>query len=102
MRSLSRSLQFLALAALLPLSASAESFNFSNLSGADVDNVSKELAANFAYSSLAPASSLGGFGGFEFGLTAGITKIPETLKIVQRSNASTTLKDKFPHGNILL
>ncbi len=51
------------------------------LSQNDVNAISKEFAANFTHTILAPASSLGKIWGFEFGLMGGITKTPEIDRV---------------------
>lgn len=87
--------------ALLPLSAMANTPAFSNVTAGDFDKIVKELSANFSYSSVTPASSLGGLWGFELGVAGGITKTPEILALVKR-NSPSFKEDKFPHAGALL
>jgi hypothetical protein len=88
-------------AALSPALSHADEIKLVDLTGAETDNVIRELSANFAYSSQTPASSLGGLWGFELGLVGGITKTPEIRDLV-RSRADANFKqDKFPHAGVL-
>lgn len=97
-----RSLRWIAVlaAALIPAQGFTADLSLNNLTLADYDKIVKEFSANFAYSSVTPASSLGGLWGFEFGVVAGITKSPELLNLVKRSSASYD-QDKLPHGGAL-
>jgi len=98
-----RSLRWIAVlaAALVPGFAQADVPSLNNITGADYEKIVKELSANFAYSSLTPASSLGGLWGFELGVVGGVTKTPEILALVRRTSASYK-EDKFPHAAALL
>jgi len=88
-------------AAFAPSLASAADIQLVNLTGAETDNVIRELSANFSYSSLTPASSLGGLWGFELGLVGGITKTPEIQNIVRAKADANFKEDKFPHAAVL-
>lgn len=92
---------WLAALALLPFPAFADTPTFENISAGDYDKIVKELSSNFAYSSVTPASSLGSVWGVEFGAVAGVTKTPEILALVKRTNANFK-EDKFPHAAGLL
>jgi len=95
------SLRWIAVLALTPMAALAETPSLNNLTLGDYDKVVRELSGNFSYSTVTPASSLGGLWGFEFGVVGGVTKTPEIKAIVNRSSASYK-EDKFPHGGLLL
>jgi hypothetical protein len=87
---------------LLPTLAKANSApSFNNVTAADYDKIVRELSANFSYSSVTPASSLGGLWGFEFGVTAGITKTPEILDLVKRAGNTSFKENRFPHAAAL-
>lgn len=103
MRSPFRSLQWIAAAAaiLVPAISFADTPSFNNLTGSDYDQIVKELSGNFSYSTLTPASSLGGLWGFEFGVVGGVTKTPEILNLVKKNNANFN-ESKFPHAGALL
>lgn len=98
-----RSLRWIAVlaAAMMPMQGLAATPTLNDITAADYDKIVRELSANFAYSSLTPASSLGGLWGFEFGVVAGITKTPEILALVKRSSPNFK-EDKFPHAAALL
>jgi hypothetical protein len=89
------------LGAILPLSALADTPSFTNLAPGDYDSIVKEFSGNFAYSSVTPASSLGGLGGFEVGLVGGITKDPNLKTIVQSKSPSTDLPNYVAHAGLL-
>jgi hypothetical protein len=96
-----RSLRWIAvlMAALTPQMSLANVPTLNNITLGDYDKVVREFSANFAYSSITPASSLGIFG-FELGLVGGITKTPEILALVRRSSPNYS-EDKLPHAAIL-
>lgn len=79
----------------------ADAPTFTNLSQSDYNAIVKELSGNFSYSSVTPASSLGGLGGFEFGLVGGITKDPNLKQIVTNASPSTNLPNYMPHAGLL-
>jgi hypothetical protein len=97
-----RSLRWIAViaAALIPAQGFSSTPTFDNITDADYDKIVRELSANFSYSSLTPASSLGGLWGFEFGVTGGVTKTPEIHTLVKRNNPNFK-EDKFPHAAAL-
>ena len=87
--------------AVAPSIASADTFNLSSLTVGDFDKIIKEFSSNFSYSSLTPASTLGGLGGFEFGLLGGKTDAPELLRLVKQANSAATFKGDLYHGGAL-
>lgn len=88
-------------AALAPALSFADSASFNNLTTAEYDSIVKELSANFSYSSLTPASSLGGLGGFEIGLVGGVTQANDIRDIV-RAKGNANFKQKWlPHAGAL-
>jgi hypothetical protein len=93
----------LALGALLTTSSAfaADTPSFTNVSNSDFEGIVKELSANFGYSTITSASSLGGLWGFELGLTGGITKTPFIADLVKRNDPNFK-QDKFPHAAALL
>ena len=93
--------RWLFLALVFTTTAHASSPVFNNVTGDQFDKIVKELSANFSYSSVTPASSLGSVWGLEFGPVVGYTKTPDILQLVQSADANTSLKDKFPHASIL-
>lgn len=97
-----RSLRWIAVlaAALIPAQGFTADISLKDVTLADYDKIVKEFSANFAYSTVTPASSLGGLWGFEFGVVGGFTKSPELQNLVRRSNASYK-EDKLPHGGAL-
>ncbi len=97
-----RLLQWIAVLVLFPTLASAASLSLSQITSTDYEKLVKEFSGNFAYSTLTPASSLGGFGGFEFGVVAGQTRAKELHSLVKRNDPNTTFKDKLYHGGALL
>lgn len=104
MRTSFRNLQRIAVltAALLPAFANAETPTLSNITAGDFDKIVEEFSANFNYTSVTPASSLGGLWGFEIGVVGGMTKAPELYRLVKNADPNTKFKDKLPHGGALL
>lgn len=98
LRTLSLALALL-LAGYTAQASSVPAFNA--ITSGDFDNIVNELSANFNYSTISPASSLGKVWGLEFGMIGGITKTPDILSIVKRNDATTSLKENFPHASIL-
>lgn len=98
-----RSLRWIAVlaAALIPAQGFSADLTLDNITLADFDKIVKEFSGNFAYSTVTPASSLGGLWGFEFGVVGGMTKAPELKALVQRSSASYD-EDSLYHGGALL
>lgn len=98
-----RSLRWIAVlaATLIPAHGYSADLSLDNLTLGDYDKIVKEFSANFAYSSVTPASSLGGLWGFELGVVGGLTKSPELLTLVKRSSASYD-QESLPHGGALL
>lgn len=58
---------------------------FVNITDADFNSISKEMAANFTHSSMMGASKLGQVFGFQVGLVAAQTGSPNTNSIAQRT-----------------
>lgn len=87
--------------AITPCVASAETFNLSSLTLADFDKIIKEFSSNFSYTTVTPASSLGGLGGFEFGVVGGKTDAPELLRLVKQANSSASFKGDLYHGGVV-
>ncbi len=85
---------------LLPLSSYAVSMSLDNLNLDDYNSLVKEFSANSQYSTVTPASSLGGLWGFEFGITGGLTKAPDTQALVLRNDASTSFKSLYHAGAV--
>lgn len=85
----------------MPLTASAATFTLQSLTAADFDKIVKEFSSNFAYSSLTPASSLGGLGGFEIGLAGGKTKASELQSLVKKADPGSSFKGDLYHGGII-
>lgn len=104
MKSKFRALQWMAVFAGIatPLASHAATFNLSNIDTSQFDRLVNEFSSNSVYSSVAPASSLGGLGSFEFGLVGGVTKAPDTLAVVKQSDPSTALKDNLYHAGGLV
>ncbi len=86
---------------LLPGFAQAASISLTNISQQEYENIVKELSSNFYYTTVSGASSLGKTFGFELGVIAGMSDIPDIQTLVKRSDPNTNLDDKFPHGNIM-
>jgi hypothetical protein len=98
-----RSLQWIAVlaAVLLPAQGFSAVPSLNNLTVGDYDKIVREFSANFSYSSVTPASSLGGVWGFEIGAVGGLTKSPELLTLVKKTGSSYD-QDKLPHGGALV
>lgn len=77
-------------------------FTIPNLNLSDFNTLVNEFSANSQYTSVTPASSLGGLWGFELGVVGGITKAPDTLALVKRSDPNTSFKDMLPHAGALI
>lgn len=103
MKKLNYWVKGVALAVLLAISATANAatVSFTNLTNSEYESIAKELSSNFYYTTVSGASSLGKTFGFEFGVVAGVSKIPDILALVKRNDPNTSLKDDFVHGNIL-
>ena len=77
------------------------SITLNNITPTQFDQMAKEMAANFNYSTITPASSLGKIWGVELGVVGGITKAPNTLSFVQIADPATSMKANLPHANII-
>jgi len=85
---------------LLNFNSFAESFTLDSLSQSEVDEISKEFAANFSHTTVAPASTLGQIFGFEIGLLGGMTTSTTIDKVAKEFDASSGM-DKIPHVGIM-
>lgn len=74
---------------------------FKNVTEGDLDNIVKELSADFNYTTVTPASTLGKIWGLEFGVVAGYTKTPQILALVKSVDSATALTEKFPHAALI-
>lgn len=90
------------LAALTVQPARAADLSLDNINLADYEALVKEFSANSAYSTVTPASSLGGLWGFEFGVLAHQVTADDTYALVKRNNASTNFKNKLYHAGAML
>ncbi len=90
-----------ALAVLSTTPAFAADLDLNNINLADYEAVVKEFSSNSQYTTVTPASSLGGLWGFEFGVTGGISDAKDTEALVKRNNASTNFKPNFYHAGAL-
>jgi hypothetical protein len=86
-----------AAAAMLSPGARAD-FSFSNINLSDYNTLIKEFSADSLYSSVTPASSLGGLGGFELGVVALTMNAPDTQALIQRDSPSTNFNGKLYNG----
>lgn len=84
------------------LTLSLKSFaspEFTNVTEAEFEDISKEMSANFTHNSMLGASKMGEIFGFQFGLTAGQTSTPKTNAIAKR-NAGAELPNLYNLGLI--
>lgn len=70
---------------------------FTNITDADFENITKEMAANFSHNSMLGASKMGSIFGFQVGLVAAQTAAPNTNAIVKR-NAGAELPNLYNAG----
>lgn len=80
--------------------AQADSPQFSSLTQAEADDISKEFSATYVHTAVAPAKALGSVWGFEVGVMGGIAQTPETEKVVKRASPSTDIS-YLPHAALL-
>jgi|GEM_PF-849254 len=97
MRTSFPKLRWIAAMALVSAPAFAADLSLDNINLADYEALVQEFSANSQYSSVTPASSLGGLWGFEFGVVGGMTKAPDLLALVKRNNAGANFKDELYH-----
>lgn len=83
-------------------SAQGADLSLDNINLADYEALVKEFSANSMYSTVTPASSLGGLWGFEFGVLAHMTQADDTYALVKRNNANTNFKNKLYHAGGML
>lgn len=76
---------------LLFSSQAFSGITLNNLSQSDVNNVSKEFAADFTHTIVAPASTYGKIFGFEAGLVGGAAKTPNIQALVQKVDPSSNI-----------
>lgn len=88
-------------AALSAGSARADAPTISNILPADYDSIVKEFSANFAYTTVTPASGLGGFGHFEFGLVGGESTDPYLIGLVQTANPGQNFPSHLYHAALV-
>ena len=79
--------------------AQAATTQFTNLSDADFENLSKEMGASVMHHSVLGAAPLGSVFGFELGILAGRSSSPDIDKIVKNSGGSG-LSDLYHAGVI--
>lgn len=94
-------LRWIAALALLSAPAYSADLDLNNINLADYESVVKEFSSNSQYTTVTPASSLGGLWGFELGITGGISDAKDTEALVKRNNASTSFKPNFYHAGAL-
>lgn len=82
--------------------ARAADLSLDNINLADYEALVKEFSANSMYSTVTPASSLGGLWGFEFGVLAHQTQADDTYALVKRNNPNTAFKNKLYHAGGVL
>lgn len=70
------------------IAAHADTPTFSNITAEEFDKMSKELSANFLHHTVQGAAPLGSIWGFEFGLVAGQTAVPNINDVVKRSGGA--------------
>ena len=70
---------------------------FTNITSSDFNDISKEMSANFAHSSIQGASKMGTIFGFQVGIIGAKTSSPKTDAIVQR-NAGSSLSNMYNAG----
>ena len=80
--------------------AEASTLAFDNLSAAQVNSVIEEFSANFTHTSVSGASSLGSVFGFQLGLVAGATKVPEIAELAKLADPTISTA-VVPHAGIL-
>lgn len=80
----------------LPLATHAANPAFTNLTDADMKDIAKGMGANFTHNSMMGASKLGTVFGFQFGVTAAQTAVPDIDDIAKRSGGG--LKNLYNAG----
>ena len=96
------SLRWIAVLAALSTPVQAADLSLDNINLADYEALVKEFSANSMYSTVTPASSLGGLWGFEFGVLAHMTVADDTYALVKRNNPNTSFKNKLYHAGGML
>lgn len=66
----------------------------------DLDNVTKELSANFVHTTVSDAASLGDIWGIELGIVGGITQTPKLEALVKEVDPNTKVS-YLPHGGLM-
>lgn len=99
MRQLTKSLFATFVCLFVINQAQAASTQFTNLSDADLENISKEMGASVMHHSVLGAAPLGNVFGFELGILAGRSSSPDIDKIVKNSGGSG-LSDLY-HAGVL-
>jgi hypothetical protein len=67
----------------------------------DLNNIASDMAGTFTHSSVSPASGLGDYFGFEFGVIGGITYTPHIYTLVNESAPNNDVR-YLPHINLLM
>lgn len=83
---------------LIPGLASADTLKLTNITATDFDMIVKEFSANSQFTSVSPASSLGETWGFEFGVVAGVTRVPDLNGIIRRADPTIQEFNYAPHA----
>lgn len=77
----------------------AQDIAFDELTSSDLEKIVDEMSANFAFTSVSGASSLGRLYGFEIGIIAGMTQTPEVEKLAKEQDPGADA-EQIPHGMI--
>lgn len=86
----------------LPSAGFAATFSLSDITAGDYESIVKEFSSNFTFSTVTPASSLGGLGHFELGVVGGTTKSPALEALVKRADSTAKFQGKLYHGGPLV
>lgn len=91
----------LGLSALAPATkAHSATPTLPTLSQADFNSVIREVSANTMLHSVTPASSMGSIFGFEVGVVAGATSVPEMNRLVGQASPGNQFK-YLPHAGLM-
>ncbi len=93
--------QFWFFSLLFWVSAAVADPSLNNLSQSEVDGVSKDFSALLSHTTVSPASGLIKKGGFEFGLMAGTSSIPNIQRGLAQRDPSTTTPSKMPNAGLI-
>lgn len=92
--------KILALALLAPTLLQAESPALQDIDQSDLDNITREVSANFTHTTVAPAKALGKYLGLELGAFGGATHSPQLGNLVHEVAPKSDL-GKIYHGGLL-